>query len=848
MTHKTTHIKNLFLVLTFTILSSLVTKCLAYTYHWELDETPEGQDISTIVKLIHVEILDEQVEIPPHSAAIQLMKKYSVHLTDDWSPAHAYRLLETFETIPQIPNNLADAEPKVPASMWTLTNQHIQDDINIQFHGEVRLVTIAADAFVHATPLLAEIEGVRGRYFSKRLHHAVVRFITDHGADRNAIRRILRERFSVSIDVPDYVELTRYTTAEHAGRFSEFKNRELIAIISMFEEMPAGMHKIQGLKYLVRRLDGIHNPVYPGAAAVAWTGSGYIEFMDSAFEAGNLDYTHRLILHEKAHFLWAHLFDEQLKQDWIELGGWYKNPDDPDKWLTTKQTEFVSAYAHAHSPNEDMAESISFYIIRPDKLRSRSPAKYEFIQNRIMHGTRYISEIREDLTFEVYNLYPDYVYPGRIVRLDINVTGEPEQDKQITVEIEIHSESDLDTAHSANARVYSEKSTYFDIGFYPVDENGNRITAGHILRSYPVTLSKYAANAYWTPATITLKDANENQRHNGLADFGWVLYVDNPLADCNPPEYVKNSMTLSLSQADEDGRPYQVVTAQWEYIEDTGVKSVCAGMNDEHTETYSRFDYGVFDNDTGNASVEIKIADYMPTGTYQLNRICMVDVAGNIRDVFFTHPYYTEAWVPHVKILNDEPPATIDIQTKNPDFTPPELDLNNITITAEPTRPDDPNGETHVFITFKIKDNISGYKNADILLRDPQGVVYKFGHSAPYPHKLYFQGDPTIFQTYDKTILLPVGSVPGTWGLAQMIVADRAYNRLTADFTEIVRFEVEDVSATTNLDVNQDGEINILDLVVVSNVFGTENDTADVNNDGNVNILDLVAVANAFGS
>ena len=29
---------------------------------------------------------------------------------------------------------------------------------------------------MHATPLLAEIDGVRGRYFSKRLHRAVVRF------------------------------------------------------------------------------------------------------------------------------------------------------------------------------------------------------------------------------------------------------------------------------------------------------------------------------------------------------------------------------------------------------------------------------------------------------------------------------------------------------------------------------------------------------------------------------------------------------------------------------------------------------------------------------------------------
>ena len=88
--------------------------------------------------------------------------------------------------------------------------------------------------------------------------------------------------------------------------------------------------------------------------------------------------------------------------------------------------------------NEDMAESIAYYIVNPDKLRSRSPAKYKFIQNRLMRGTRYLSRIRKDLTFQVYNLYPDVVYPGKIVRVDIKVRGAPQEDKTVTIEIEIH--------------------------------------------------------------------------------------------------------------------------------------------------------------------------------------------------------------------------------------------------------------------------------------------------------------------------------------------------------------------------------------------------------------------------
>ena len=47
-----------------------------------------------------------------------------------------------------------------------------------------------------------------------------------------------------------------------------------------------------------------------------------------------------------------------------------------------------------------------------------------------MQGSIYISQIREDLTFEVYNLFPDYVFPGKIRRVDIRVEGAPEAHKR----------------------------------------------------------------------------------------------------------------------------------------------------------------------------------------------------------------------------------------------------------------------------------------------------------------------------------------------------------------------------------------------------------------------------------
>ncbi len=822
-----------------------------FTYQWKTDTTPEGVESATLVQPVQVLFLDEPIQVVPHSSSLRLMQQYSVLLGTEWSDGQAYRLLQTFESIPQLNNDVNKGRPSVPSSLWQLTDQHIQNDIEIRIQDGQKIVTLSREAFTYADPLLAEIEGVRGRFFSKRLHHAVVRYVTDHGRDRHALKRILEKRYGVSIDVPDYTELTRNTTKEHAGRFGEFKNEELMTLVSMLEEYPQGMLSTPGLRYLVRRLDGTPNPLKPTVPAIAWATEGYIEFMERAFKDQGLDYIHRLILHEKAHFLWEHLFDDQLKQDWIELGGWYENPDDEDGWSTTKQVEFVSAYAHKKNPNEDMAETISYYIVNPDKLRSRSPAKYEFIRDRVMHGTRYISRIREDLTFQVYNLYPDVVYPGRIIRVDIQVHGEPEADKQITIELEIHRENDFDNAQATSIRIHSTKGTYFNIWLHPVSSDGSRINAGHILRGTK-TLSKHAAYGYWGPDQITLKDAQGNERHESHADFGWKLYLNNPLADNEPPEYIKNSMQLSLSQSTAEGRSLQILGARWKIFEEIGMqeRGVYATLNDANTETYSRrsTSWGEYNPQTSEASVELKIPNYFPGGTYAVNYIEMRDRALNMRGVHFTDPGTS---LRNRSVIIDEAPATINIQTTNPDDTPPVLDLNQITIQAEPTNPEASNGETQVDITFSIKDNISGYSLTDMYLRDPNGVMHDFRHYDPDFYKVYFTRDPTVYQTYYKTIILPVGSIPGTWGLAQMKVWDKARNILRANFTEIIRFEVQDT--LTSADFDGDGQVGVADFLLFVEVFGTQSGQEnfdpkfDLDNNGTIDVSDFLIFVDAFG-
>ena len=229
--------------------------------------------------------------------------------------------------------------------------------------------------------------------------------------------------------------------------------------------------------------------------------------------------------------------------------------------------------------------------------------------------------------------------------------------------------------------------------------------------------------------------------------------------------------------------------------------------------------------------------------------------AFNTRGVYFTQP-------PHglreEDVVVDEAPATVDVKTTRPDLTPPVLDVNTVTIRAVPTNPRAPNGETRVYIAFRVKDDISGYRSNSLMLRDPNGVEHFYRHYDQDYEKIYFTRDPAVFVTYNYLITLPVGSIPGTWGLAEMVVQDKAQNRFKADFTEIVRFEVADradgpvVFTTPDFDFN--GTVNFGDFVLFAARFGTAYGESgydplfDLDADGAIAFSDFLIFVNAFGA
>lgn len=762
-----------------------------FRYCWEESQSTSGSEYSAnIIEPLTITFANESIEIPSISYAEKLYVEYGIVLESsggDWTNDQAYAIYQTLKKIPQNIRN--EVNDRRVFSKWTLTDLQIQDDISFDKEATNIEVTIESSVFENANPRIATVDGKKGIYFSNKLHNALVRYVTNGGSDTSAVNKILVERYGVTTTIDDYFALT----GEQSTRFQDFQAEELVAIISMFEEMPSGYHKIEGLDYLVRRINGADNPYYPEAPAIAWDGSGYIEFMEKAFNTVSIDYLHRLILHEKAHFLWAKIFDDELKNNWIELGGWYECIENESGWCTTKQTEFVSAYAHLKNPNEDMAESLSYFIVNPDALRSRSLAKYEFIRDRIMQGNIYISQIQENLTFKVYNLYPDYVFPGKVKKLFVSVDGAPNEDKNVTVKIQLHAlDKILEGAAWARMRIFSTADTYFDLYLYP--HNGQNLDT--TLRG-TYTLSKYAKSGFWKTSQLVLSDEIGNLRMEGANDFGWRMYVNNPNEDLDKPLYVANSMTLTKSLTTIENQEVDVITALWDIDEAFPRENQgCYGaLNDENPSTYSlqKYSPGTYSGnyEAGKCLLEYIMPSYMPSGTYRLNYIKMIDEAGNESRNYFATPSGVDTGDNFAGDELDELAKEVVLETSNPDITAPELDLNNISINATPTNPDNPNGETIVKFTFRVKDDISGYKLGYYTFRDPQGLTSGYYHYPERRSEIFPTAEDLDWYEYTSTVILPAGSAPGTWGVVELTLRDRALNFKTYNFTEIISFQTE---------------------------------------------------------
>ena len=312
-----------------------------------------------------------------YASHIALEEKYSVYLDATWTTKDAAALLAVFETMPLGLN--------LQFSRWHISDEALENGIKIESKDKLKRVTVSRNIF--------PIEGSEAILSpDKELYSAVVRFVTENGTDRSVIELILQERYGIHV----HASLTGIAPDRTPERYSAFENEDLMLIISVFEEFPQALHKIPQLKYIVRRIDTEEKGMSyarPGRGSIVLAESIFLRDYRSDTHQGryNRDDTRKIIAHEKAHFLWAYIFNDQLKLDWSKLGGWSRDASESGWSTTQERSAFVTDYAYTENPNEDMAESIGYYFVYPDQLRSCCPEKYEFIHNRIMlmYGRRW---------------------------------------------------------------------------------------------------------------------------------------------------------------------------------------------------------------------------------------------------------------------------------------------------------------------------------------------------------------------------------------------------------------------------------------------------------------------------
>jgi hypothetical protein len=801
-----------------------------FNYQWQDDSSYVGHAQQAYINdKVEIVVLGKAEKVPDDFNAINALNEYGFLFSDEeskWTSEDSYRLYQTLKKFNY--QKFGENELVRVKSKWILTDKYIDRDIDFKTVSGVDVITISRAAFTYATPQTVTVDGVKGKFFSKRLFTSLVYYYTDKGTKKDKIAELAKTRYGFEFLVPS--TFLKNLMGETETNFQEFTSDEKIVILSMFEEFPDAMQRQAELKYMVRRVNGQSHPVYPPAPAIAWVTNSNIEWMESAFKSQDITYMQRLVLHEKAHFLWEHTFDKTTQDDWATLGGWSKDPAALSGWSTNNTTEFVSAYAHLKNPNEDMAESIAFFITNPEAFRSRSLKKFEFVRDRIMKGTRYISVIRPDLTFQVYNLFPDYNYPGKIKRTKLEVVGAPNEDKIVKLEIELNiMNKAFDGAEWAGCTFFSSIGTLKGMYLKPINAEKS------ILRG-EITLSKFAKSGYWIIPQMTIGDLQGNMRLENNSTYGVKCFVNNPLEDVTAPLYVQKSLTMdsvSVKLIDFTGSlavdrcgpcadtitPSTAIKFKFKIEEKNKINPDGRAYarvylpSFDSTDKYNiqpySFDVQIngngilndFTDSIKTAQFYFPVPDYYPSGFYSVNYLLMMDQALNVRQTFFDKDTANKnLFMPPAFVNQRSLRDSIYIRTKYPDLKPPLLDLNDIQIKATPTNPVSPNGETLFEMWLWVKDEsdfvgkASGFANGYYVLRDPQGLETYVSMQRDLGNTFYnIKPDSSIYgykRYYFKT-LLPVGSPPGLWGVSAIGLNDHAQNKKYYSFVEYVRFDVE---------------------------------------------------------
>ena len=434
----------------------------------------------------------------------------------------------------------------------------------------------------------------------------------------------------------------------------------------------------------------------------------------------------------------------------------------------------------------------------------------------------------------------------------MQVEGGSEEDKLVTIRATLNSqEPSIDGASSAYVRFASSIGTIHDIRLNP--ENGQ--TQDSILIG-TTTFNKLEKSGYWGLNYFRISDPVGNMRYENSSTIGMKLYIENPLEDILPPTYNHN-YTYEIVEdkfipgnrygpPNENGELMRALKLSFSHYDANATSRAVTRINlpnNSGEEVYEiqvqghaiededlNYDNGVDSNK--HFELYLLLHEHLQSGYYTSSQHTVGDIAGNYSSVY--HVKDTADFIISEKNKHKifkEVRDSIYIETLYPDNVKPEIDINNITITAEPTNPEAPNGETRVDISILARDlsdfvgHESGVDRVSFTLRDPLGGIrgYQTGNSTMNnPDLNIYDASPqndNEWRLYNFNLTLPKGSPPGQWGMASAETRDKAGNWEKYSFVEYIRFDVieSDVELTVPLDVE------ITDKVVnVNNVEGIE--------------------------
>ncbi|GIX65900.1 sporozoite invasion-associated protein 1, putative [Babesia caballi] len=816
-----------------------------YEYEWQLQEAAQyGVESLSLINDNEASVINASkpgidATLDYSDAAAKLRLNYGIELHGAWGSEYASRLLgvvSKWEWYKELQLHRKQLQK------WVLTDEALYPmDVSIVHYGKPnqdgttgpdvhqpsvedakysQVVTLSRQAFTFANRRAVEKDRNKRIYFSRRLHKAVLRATCVH--DPEAMRKLffhmhdvqLLEPHESTYRTPSGRQLSQYPYTHYQTWFKH--PEELVEIATTWREYPDGLQKIKGLKYLLRRRDGMVNPEEPTAPAIAYPrgpkDDSYIEFMESAFH--NYPDIPSLVIHELAHFVHANVVSPDLYARWREVGGWFRDPNDPDGWSTHQQTQFVNAYGHKKNPEEDFATCLSDYVLNPRRLQSRAPLKYDYMRNNVMNGAYYVTRASHE--FQVLNLgNPDFMYPGRITNIKVRVTGQVNEDKRVEFEIQLANNGENSCAIQARFRLFSTAKTYTDVIL-------SDPRCSHTLRG-SIVINRTQKRGVWTTDQIVVADNNRLQRYVGAADFGLRVWVDNGAEDFQEPRAIVPSIAVNLI----NDRDNAIIRATW-LLADDGVMrkrsgafaSVYSKVFGQHTlsnyadgldtttgeqpnwrqglwtgyrEVPARvcntdwvraressntvnFNKYAFDEDAQfngldrrstelgvfhcyQVSVNIPISSAARSGDYHLSRIMSYDSAGNTQML---------QW-PNAK----GPLVHYQSRSAYEDNEKPQL--ANVRVESRPTNPRAPNGETVVNFSFDVRDLQSGISAIYGRFRDPFGACYIFRPKFT---------DSKDWQPISFRYMLPRGSVPGVWHLVEIGVQDKAGNELIARLYE----------------------------------------------------------------